>query len=488
MADAANPPRRPRRPWANLASFRQLLLVAFLAIGLLLGAAAVRAVLILEQLMTQSSAEAERALELTASSQSLTARSMAMERAARQSLIFNDAVLMGRFREEQLHAQNTLQRMRRNGLPQPLVKRWQAQLEDVAELLRGSPETALDRERGIALAFRELDSINSAIARAVQDDIEARDRALRGNLAASRTRLMQQVVLAIALAAVLAVTLGVWLARPFKRMERAVVDLGENRLERPIDIRGPADVRRLSQQLEWLRLRLMELDADKARFLRHVSHELKTPLAALREGVSLLEEGVTGELTADQKEVVRILWHNTAVLQGQIEALLNFNAAAFEARQLRRQRIDLLALLNEQVEAQRLQWQGGGLRVTVEGQPVWARVDPEKLGTAVANLLSNAIRFSPPGGTVAMALGVHDGRAVIDIRDQGPGVAPEDRDRVFEPFYRGGRQPQDVVRGTGIGLSIVQEYIAAHGGQVSLWDDGPDHPGGHFRIELPHAN
>jgi two-component system sensor histidine kinase GlrK len=239
VAEAANHPRRLRRPWANLASFRQLLLVAFLAIGLLLGAAAVRAVLILEQLMTQSSAEAERALELTASSQSLTARSMAMERAARQSLIFNDAVLMGRFREEQLHAQNTLQRMRRNGLPQPLVKRWQAQLEDVAELLRGPAETALDRERGIALAFRELDSINSAIARAVQDDIEARDRALRGNLAASRTRLMQQVVLAIALAAVLAVTLGVWLARPFKRMERAVVDLGENRLERPIDIRGP---------------------------------------------------------------------------------------------------------------------------------------------------------------------------------------------------------------------------------------------------------
>nr|WP_236589942.1 ATP-binding protein [Ramlibacter aurantiacus] len=472
--------------WAQLASFRQLLLVAFLAIGLLLGAAAVRAVMILEQLMAQSSDEAARALDLTSSSQNVTARSLAMERAARQGLIFNDPVLMARFREELQQAQASLQRLRRAEVAQPHLDRWQKQLHDVAVLLQGPPDTALDRERRVALEFRDLDSVNSRIARVVQDDIEKRDRALRESLAASRSRLMQQVVLAIVLAAVLAVALGVWLARPFKRLEKAVVDLGENRLDRRIDIRGPADVRRLSQQLEWLRLRLTELDADKARFLRHISHELKTPLAALREGVSLLEEGVTGELTPDQKEVARILRHNTMVLQGQIEALLNFNAAAFEARQLRRQRVDLLALLHEQVEAQRLQWQGGGLRVEVEGRPVWAQVDADKLGTAVANLLSNAIRFSPEGGAVRLALSTHEGRARIDISDQGAGVAAEDRERIFEPFYRGERQPQDAVRGTGIGLSIVQEYIAAHGGQVTLLDEGM--PGAHFRIELPHAS
>jgi two-component system sensor histidine kinase GlrK len=465
-------------------SFRQLLLVAFLAIGLLLGAAALRAVLILEQLMAQSSAASDRALDLTSSAQSLTARSVAMERAARQSLIFNDAVLARRFQEELAHAQASLLRMRRHDLPERLANQWTRQIDEVQALLAGPPETALERERQAAAAFRELDFINTGIARSVQDQIESRDRALRGGLAASRTKLMQQVVLAIVLATVLAVALGIWLARPFARLEKAVLDLGENRLDRPIDIQGPADVRRLSRQLEWLRLRLTELDADKARFLRHISHELKTPLAALREGVSLLEEGVTGELTADQKEVARILGHNTAVLQAQIEALLNFNAAAFDARQLDRQRTDLLALLQDQVEAQRLQWQAGGLRVSIEGTAQWAAVDAAKLGTAVANLLSNAIRFSPPGGTIAITLSAPDGRVRIDIRDAGPGVAGADRDRVFEPFYRGERQPQDVVRGTGIGLSIVQEYIAAHGGRVALLDDGP---GAHFRIELPHG-
>ena len=276
-----------------------------------------------------------------------------------------------------------------------------------------------------------------------------------------------------------------WLARPFRRLKQVIVDLGENRLDRPINIGGPSDVRGVSQQLEWLRLRLTELDADKARFLRHVSHELKTPLAALREGVALLQDGVTGELNSSQHEVARILHQNTLALQGQIEALLRFNAAAFEARQLKRRKTDLLQLLHEQVQAQRLQWQGNRLTMRVEGEPVVLQVDPEKLGVAIANLLSNAIRFSPPGGTIVLQLSCPPQAVCIDIIDQGPGVAEADRDRVFEPFYRGERQPVDVVRGTGIGLSIVKEYIGAHGGRVALPSDSQ---GGHFRIELPHAS
>ena len=78
----------------------------------------------------------------------------------------------------------------------------------------------------------------------------------------------------------------------------------------------------------------------------------------------------------------------------------------------------------------------------------------------------------------------HDG-FTFDVTDQGPGVAPADRAHVFEPFYRGARQPEDAVRGTGVGLSIVQEYIGAHGGRVELVEDGDR---SFFRIELPHAS
>ncbi|KAF1048551.1 sensor histidine kinase [Xylophilus sp.] len=472
---------RPRR-----ASFQQLLLIAFLLIAALLGGISLRAVFTLDKLMAQSNGSAARALELSAAAQSLAERSATMERAARQSLVLGDAMLRRRFEEAARDARHALaERLAPGDIPEELAAQWRTQLDRIAALLDGPLATALDRDRAVAGEFRELDSLNTAIGLAVQHTIEERNKALLAELESSRLRLMRLVVGSIVIALALAVAFGVWLGRPFKRLEHAIVGLGENRLDEVIDIHGPADVQRVGQQLEWLRLRLTELDADKARFLRHISHELKTPLAALREGVALLEDGVTGELTTAQREVAGILHQNTVVLQGQIEALLRFNAAAFEARQLKREKTELLALLEEQVDAQRLQWQARALDVQVEGRPLTLEVDAGKIATAVANLLSNAIRFSPHGARLALSLTRGDGVVRIDIRDQGPGIAEADRDRVFEPFYRGIHQPVDAVRGTGIGLSIVQEYIAAHGGRIALLSDGP---GAHFRIELPHAS
>jgi two-component system sensor histidine kinase GlrK len=466
------------------ASLRQWLLLAFLLIGLLPGAAALRALFTLESLMAQSDDAAMRAIELSTAAQALTERSLSMERAARQSLVLGDAQLRRRFDDAARDARAVLDTLVENDLPADRARVWRAQVVAIASQLDGPAETALDRERVVAQEFRELDAVNAGIGQQVQQVIARRNQALADRLRSSQRQLAQQVGAALVIAVALALALGVWLARPFKRLERAIVGLGQNQLDRPIDIAGPSDLRRVSQQLEWLRLRLTELDADKARFLRHVSHELKTPLAALREGVSLLRDGVTGELTPGQREVVQILQANTSSLQSQIEALLRFNTAAFEARQLRRARTDLLQLLEQQVESQRLQWQARGLRVQVDGDPIELLVDPDKLGMALANLLSNAIRFSPPGGLIRwnvtrLAEGVR-----IDITDAGPGVARADRARIFEPFYRGERQPEDAVRGTGIGLSIVQEYIAAHGGRIELV---PASVGAHFRIELPHG-
>lgn len=465
-------------------SFQQLLLFAFLLITALLVGVSLRSVFQFDALITQSRDAAARALTLSGATQFMAERSAAMERAARQSLVLDDAVLRRRFSDAAREANAALDRLGENGLATAPAGDWRQQLAVISGLLGGPPETSLARERELAVQFRELDGFNTRIAQQVQLTIQTQNEELASRIEATRTRLMRQVVAASLLAVSLALAFGVWLARPFKRLERAIVGLGENRLDEPIDIRGPADVRRVSQQLEWLRLRLTELDADKARFLRHVSHELKTPLAALREGVSLLEDGVMGTLTPGQLEVAQILQQNTLALQGQIEALLRFNAAAFEARQLNRQRTALLPLLEEQVEAQRLQWQAQGLSVQVGGEPVTAAIDAAKFGMALANLLSNAIRFSPRGGTIGLTVSSAPGVARIDVSDDGPGIPASERDRIFEPFFRGEQQPQQAVRGTGIGLSIVQEYIAAHGGSVKLLQGTP---GTRFRIEFPYS-
>jgi two-component system, NtrC family, sensor histidine kinase GlrK len=108
--------------------------------------------------------------------------------------------------------------------------------------------------------------------------------------------------------------------------------------------------------------------------------------------------------------------------------------------------------------------------------------DADKLAVALANILSNAVRFSPDGGKVELSVGASPGAVAIDCIDQGPGVAPTDAARIFEPFYQGSRRAPGARNGNGIGLSIVREYVGAHRGTVHLISRSQ---GAHFRIELP---
>ena len=465
-------------------SFRQTLLAAFLLTAGLLAAASLGGLFTLERVMAQSRVATASALLLTADARQLAELRVAMERSARQYMVLDDPSLLRGFTQAADDAARLLGEMRSHDLPAALSTQWLAQVPPIKDQLDGPKAAIQQRQDALDARFRTLDRLNAQIAEAVRRIDDDRSAALQAQLEAGRASVGTQVLGAIVLAALLALASGVWLTRPLKRLERAIAGLGENRMDHPVDIRGPSDMRSLGRRLEWLRLRLKELDEDKARFLRYTSHELKTPLAALREGVALLEDGVAGPLTADQREIARILNHNTAALQGQIEALLRFNAAAFEARRLARGDTDLRRLLHALVEEQRLQWQARQLTIKLEGEAPVLAVDADKLAAAFGNLLSNSIRFSPIGGTLFIALSAPPGKVRIDLRDQGPGVAPGDRERIFEPFFRGEIQPEGAVRGTGIGLSIVREYVQAHGGRVDLLSDGP---GAHFRIELPHA-
>jgi len=464
-------------------SFRQLLLLAFLLVAALLGAASLRGLATFEELLTQSRQGSARAVQLSADVQLLAERSIAMERAARQYLLLDDEALRQRFDEAAGDAAQTLDRL--SGEPmQQAVSAWRERLALIRVQIDDHARSPARRDRILAEAFRDLDVLNNDLKQQARLRIEQQGESLLAGLEDGRQRFAQQVAGAILLSVLLALGFGLWLARPLVRLERAVVGLGENRLDQPIAIRGPADVRSLGRRLDWLRLRLVELEADKARFLRHVSHELKTPLAALREGVALLEEEVAGSLTDKQREVVRIIRQQTLVLQEQIEGLLRFNAAAFAAGELRPRRIELVALAREVAEQQRLHWQARQLRVDVLGQPLVVLADPDKLGSVLGNLLSNAVRFSPAGGVVRIVVCRRGGQVCLDVVDAGVGVAEADRDHVFEPFYRGQRQPDDELRGTGIGLSIVQEYVVAQGGRVLLL---PSQTGAHFRVELPYV-
>ncbi len=464
-------------------SFRQLLLLAFVLVAGLLAAVALRGQHTLERLLERSRAGAERTLQLSGHAERLGEQGLAMERAARQFLVLGDASLRAAYERAAADAQGHVQALAADAVTAERVAQWQAQRALIERQLAFAPHAASDRV--LAAAFRELDALHSTMAEQVRGVTERRNTELQAELEAGRLAVGRLVAGSLVLAGLLALALALWLARPLRRVEAAIVALGENRFDTRIEIRGPADVRQIGRRLDGLRQRLSAIDADKARFLRHVSHELKTPLAALREGVALLQDGVAGPLSDNQREVARILHDNTATLQRRIEDLLRFNAAAFAAQRLVRRPTEMGALVSGLVAAQQLQWQARRLNVKVSGGPLVAEVDAELLGSAIGNLLSNAIRYSPPGAAIIIGLARDGDGLVIDLADQGPGVEAADRERIFEPFFRGQHQPEDgALPGTGIGLSIVAETVAAHGGRVTLLPEGP---GARFRIHLPHA-
>jgi two-component system sensor histidine kinase GlrK len=228
------------------------------------------------------------------------------------------------------------------------------------------------------------------------------------------------------------------------------------------------------------------LEEQQNRFLRHVSHELKTPLTAVREGAELLRDNVGGKLSPEQREIVRIVRQNTLSLQKLIEDLLTYH----QTRAMEPQAAGPVAMqdvvqrvLNEHKLAALARM------VTFDQELVPARIvgDADRVRTIVDNLVSNAIKYSPRSAPIVVSLRAEQGFAVLDVVDRGPGIDPGERERIFESFYQG-RPPVDGrVKGSGLGLAIAREYALAHGGRIEVVEPRPQQQGAHFRLWLPLA-
>ena len=464
-------------------SFRAILLLGFLLVAGILSTITVSGWLSIEALAHRIHDENHTALTLSAATARLSERSVDLERAARQFIVLGDHALVERFQVALDDAQITIATLESSaGSPSGPLAAWREAAMRIHRTILagqgGAPMPLLDED------FTALSVQAAALDRQLRANLAQRNQALLQSLDAARDSVILQIAIALTVSALLAAASAWWLLRPLVRIEQAIGALGENRLSEPIRIAGPADLRQLGERLDWLRLRLAELEANRNRVLRHVSHELKTPLASLREGIALLSDGVLGELDARQREVASILEHSTQALQSRIEQLLQYNASQFDARRLDLRDTVLLPLLREVGAEQRLLAESREVSIHVRGDAPAVRADAGKLRIAFANLLANAIAFSPMGGRIELLAGRDGERVIVDCLDEGPGIDPDELERVFEPFYQGRHNPPAPVQGNGIGLAIVREFVTAHQGRVRAL---PSACGAHFRIELPYA-
>lgn len=464
-------------------SFLQLLAIGFLLVALPLVIGLINNGVSIRRLSNQSQQAVYQASRVTQASRALIETISAQERAARQALVLSDPALKERYQALHQRLEETAERLAALPLSPP-------QQQELAELRHQEAElhrffTVADRRKItdglLADRFAVLSAAAQLMLRHNNAAIDQEIAALR-ELAVGAERMMWLQLFALLPAAVfLMAGFTRLLAYPIAQVEAAIGGLWAGRFERRIAVDGPRDLQSLGEQLDRLRLRLVDLEEQKSRFLRQISHELKTPLTALREGSELLAEEALGALNPKQQEVVRILTDNSLHLRQLIEDLLNYSAADFEQAALHRQLFPLRELVEAVVDKQRLAWSARQLELDLDLQDIALNADRERIRTVLDNLLSNAVKYSPPGGRIAIAIRREGGNALIDIADQGPGIAAQDREHIFDPFYQGSIPAGGPVKGSGLGLSISREHVLAHGGQIDLLPG----PGARFQVRLP---
>jgi two-component system sensor histidine kinase GlrK len=340
----------------------------------------------------------------------------------------------------------------------------------------------------LAARFETIGTLVNRVAEQSSAQIERELHGLDEKTGRARQQLYWEAGLLIPLIAGAIVVLTVFVGRPLRKLDRAISELGEGNFSHPITVLGPlpVDIQSLGKQLEWLRQRLLEIAQERNKFLRHMSHELKTPLANIVQGAELLMEGAVGELDTNQREVMNILRDNGSKLQRMIENLLQYSAWQTSKVGLDPSEFQLLKLVKQVIENQQITILSKRIRLEVRLEDVTILADRGKIRLIFENLVSNAIKYSPKGGTIHLRARRVDTQVVIDVADNGPGIPIEDRPHIFEAFFtsRGTSTRTGLkVKGTGIGLSVVLEFVSAHKGTIQIIDG--EFPGAHFRITMP---
>ncbi len=473
--------RRPR-------SLNGLILVGFGLVAMPLLVAVVWALFNLDRLAAQSERLVTTGVAAAENNRLVTEQIGTLERVARQHDILRNDESLALLRQDLRTLNRRLESMRPLADTAGVAGRLDAIGNDARAIVLtlANPDVAPDDAATAIASFASLRQRTAQLTELLTTYVDDELLALKDSMRRAQRISAWQVAALVPGTLFLVLIFTLLVARPIRQIDSAIHQLGESGFSKPIKVRGPTDLERLGRQLEWLRVRLLELAQEKNKFLRQMSHELKTPLANIREGTELLLDGTVGELDKPQREVTDILRMNGVKLQQLIENLLSFSAWQAKSEVLTLTDFPLRALVIAVAKEQRLALKAAHIQLRLDVEDIIVNADRDKMRTVLDNLLSNAVKFTPKGGYVTIRAKRKASSFVLEFADTGPGVPEEERPRIFEAFFQGRREQGGFVGGTGIGLSVVLECVQAHDGTVELVDSD-EFPGAHFRIRIPQS-
>ncbi|MCW2849393.1 MAG: histidine kinase [Marmoricola sp.] len=282
------------------------------------------------------------------------------------------------------------------------------------------------------------------------------------------------VLLALAVTQLLAVGM----TSPLRQMTEAARRMASGDYDVRIDTSSTDEVGELARAFNRMAADLATVDRQRRELVASVSHELRTPLTALVAVLENLDDGVSEPDPA----TIRVAVGQAERLSDLVGDLLDLSRVDAGVVALDRTDVPVAELAALAVAEARATMRQVGFDVRVEPPELVVEADPSRLHQLLANLLDNAARHSPSGGTVRVWAGEVDGRVRIEVSDEGPGIVPQDRERVFERF---GTLQDPQGGGTGLGLAIARWVTDLHGGRIGLVDPLPGESGARFRVDLP---
>ena len=287
------------------------------------------------------------------------------------------------------------------------------------------------------------------------------------------------LLIGIGLGSFLAVTISL----PIQQVTKAIDELSRGSTLAPLEERGPEEIQSLAHSTNSLYQRLHHLEQARKQLLANLVHEIGRPLGALRSAIQALSQGADRDpqLLSD---LTMGMDAETVRLQHLLDDLAHLHDQVFGSLELDKQTIvpaewlsSIFRTWEEAAHEKNLQWV-----VTISDHLPDCTADPFRLAQVIGNLVSNAIKYTPKGGTIAIAAGSDHENFWVRVSDTGPGIALEEQTKIFEPFYRGD-QKRRIKQGMGLGLSIARDIAVAHGGEIKL-ESNPG-VGSSFTLYIP---
>ncbi|RDE24346.1 HAMP domain-containing protein [Motiliproteus coralliicola] len=433
-------------------------------------------------------------LETTRLSQSVQAQLVDLERLSRQYATLGDSSLLPLFDEIVKQLDDELDRLKQkptltedqpsNDAAPTLLSYLDSIEQQLALIKAGVPLMNAERPQSfeVLVQFDQLNEDNNQLQTKVTERMDLLLMQQVQRLEHVEQTLRNRTLLLALFTLFSALLFSYWINKPMRQLKRKIRALGNKESDSVRPVGGPLEVRELGSQLDWLKQRLEQLEEQKQQFLRHMSHELKTPLASLREGADLMAEEVVGPLEPNQREVIEIIQQNSWELQRLIENLLDMSQLEQPAT-LASEPLELEPYVQELLIPYQMLSRRRQLDITIEVNHPQYRCDPIKLKGALDNLFSNAINYCNERGQILIHCDKVDNNLIIDVANSGPVIPATEREQIFRPFFQGGADRGGPIKGSGVGLSVARECVEALGGQLAVIEYGGWNCC--FRLSLP---